>query len=740
MKKVTNELEFNGGAASIRQKYKGAHGGKSKINYAVVRETTKKVSASGSGGKGVSEEKTIIKKETQSSRVISGSPVESSSKITTKTVIQGGDGRSSLQKITITKTETSESNKNSRALSGQKRKELEISKRIETSSTNNNKNERQSGRGRVREEITTKTTTTTTTNQSGRGLSSGKQEIVKTVTNTTTESTNTQRRSRGGKEEITTKTTTTTTNQRNGGQSQSGQKTEKTITQSQTKTQTQAQNSRGQSQGQKAQIVKEVTTSTSVNRRNEAGQKQVTTTKTVTTANTNQNKNTLSTSKTSQINIQENTGRTGLRSSQQQNSTTTTKQRTLIAQKSTPTLRGNKEITSKSTTKEVKEKRPLSSMTDINSSRDNITRITINDTGKIPKKTYVLNVRKLDIIQQNKRQRLAYSSKLEETTPITTNFNHNIIVIKNVTRELPTISDIGEDGKIIHKFAYTSNTNIPNTVRKVIDESGKKPKKKPVVSPRKNEIIKTIKKPFKFTYENYTETNTSVNAGIKKIPLPTTSKNIKEKVNAGELKSSRTNETKTSRIKTEGNEKTMTTTTTTTTETKTRIGRNKSEANINKGGDQGSKITTTKTVISTENKGGRDGKLQISRSGRNISENSGSTTEKKITKTRESSKEGNKVETVTTKQVVTQSTTGKGRLGGGESSGSKITTVKKTETTVSSQGDNSGRSRSRTKQETSSTTTTTTTKTVTKTSSSKEESVQGGGVIKKFRSIRKAKK
>ena len=196
-------------------------------------------------------------------------------------------------------------------------------------------NERQGGRGRVREEITTKTTTTTTTNQSERGLSSGKQEIVKTVTNTTTESTNTQRRSRGGKEEITTKTTTTTTNQRNGSRSQSGQKTEKTITQTQTQSQsqTQRQNSRGQSQGQKAQIVKEVTTSTSVNRRNEAGQKQVTTTKTVTTANTNQNKNALSTSKTSQINIQENTGRTGLRSSQQQNSSTTTKQRTLIAQK-----------------------------------------------------------------------------------------------------------------------------------------------------------------------------------------------------------------------------------------------------------------------------------------------------------------------------------------------------------------------------------------------------------------------
>ena len=714
MKKVTNELEFSVGVPSIRNKYKGAHGGKSKINYAVVKETTKKVSSSQSGPKVVSEEKTIIKKESQSSRIISGSPIESSSKITTKTVIQGGENGSSRQKITITKTETSESSKNSRALSGQKGKELVVSKRTETSTTTNN-NQNVSQGGRIKQEITTKTTTTTT-NQTGRGQSSGKQEIVKTVTNALTESSGARGRSRGGKEEITTKTTTTS-------QSQGGQRSEKTIIQSQT----QRQNTRGQSQGQKEQVVKEVTSTTSVNRRNEAGQKQVTTTKKVTTANTNQNKNVLESSKTSQVNIAENKGRAGLRSSQQQQTTTTTKQRALIAQKSTPTLRGNKEVTSNST---KKEKRALSSNTEINSSRDNIARITIDDTGKIPKKTYVLNVRKLDRIQQNKRQRLTYSSKLEETNPITTNFNHNIIVIKNVTRELPTLSDIGEDGKLIHKFAYTSKTNIPNTVRKVIDESGKKPKKKPVVSPRKNEIIKTIKKPFKFTYENYTETNNSFNAGVKKIPLPTTSKSIKGKINSGELKSSRTNETKTSRIKMEGNEKTMTTTTTTTTETKSRLGRNKSEANMNKGGEKGSKITITKTEISTENQGGRNGKLQISRSGRNIIENSGSTTEKKVTKVRESSKGGNKVETVT-------QSSGKGRLGG-ESSGSKITTVKKTETTV--QGDNSGRSRSRAKQETSSTTTTTTTKTVTKTSSSKEEAVQGGGVVKKFRAIKKVKK
>jgi hypothetical protein len=88
MKKVTNELEIGGGVASIRQKYKGAHGGKSKINYAVVKESTKKSISSGSGEKGVSEEKIIIKKESQSSRIVGDSPAQTSSKITTKTVIQ----------------------------------------------------------------------------------------------------------------------------------------------------------------------------------------------------------------------------------------------------------------------------------------------------------------------------------------------------------------------------------------------------------------------------------------------------------------------------------------------------------------------------------------------------------------------------------------------------------------------------------------------------------------------------
>lgn len=664
MNRGNNEGGNNDNLPSIRLKYKGAHGKKSKINYETVKETKTREISSGSGVRATTEEKVVIQKESTITRGTRGAPMETSSKTTTKTVIQEGNGGKSRQQITITKTETNEKSQNSRAVSGQKGNATVISKTTEIQTTNNDNINRNRGR-KVKEETTTKTMTTTTTNKIAIGG-------TKTETNTT-ENSSTQRRGRSVKEEIT-KTTTNNTTQR--------------------------QNSRGQNQEQKSQVVKEVTTSTSMNRRNEPNKKQVTTTQKITTANVNQG-----------------------RAKEITDSTTTntrSNQRSLIAQKSTPTLRTNKEESTTKIHKKESEKRPLSSKSEM--SRDNIIRITINDTGKIPKKTYVLNVRKLDRIQQDKRQRLIYSSNLEEKEPISTNFNHNIIVIKNVTKE-----------------NYSSKTNIPNTKQIVINESGKIPKKTVTVSPRKNEIIKTIKKPYKLTYENYVETNTTttLKSGVKKIPLPTSKKfeiSKTEKFNVDDKKGGKTTETKSSRIKAEGG-KTTTTTTTTTTETKTRIGRNKSEANLNKG-DMGSKVTITKTEMTTESKGGKGGRLQASKSGRNISENSSTTTEKKTTRIRDNTKGET---TTTTKEVITQRSGSKNRLGG-EGSGSKVTTIKKTEITTGSSGDNnSGRSRSRAKQETSSTTTTTTTKTVTKTSS-KVEPVEGGGVVKKFRSMRKMQK
>ena len=93
---------------------------------------------------------------------------------------------------------------------------------------------------------------------------------------------------------------------------------------------------------------------------------------------------------------------------------------------------------------------------------------------------------------------------------------------------------------------------------------------------------------------------------------------------------------------------------------------------------------------------------------------------------------------MTTKEVITQRNGSKSGEAG-ECTGTKVTTVKKTEISTNSSGENGGRSRSRVKQETSSTTTTTTTKTVTKTSS-KIEPKEGGSVVKKFRSMRHMKK
>ena len=73
----------------------------------------------------------------------------------------------------------------------------------------------------------------------------------------------------------------------------------------------------------------------------------------------------------------------------------------------------------------------------------------------------------------------------------------------------------------------------------VINESGKIPRKKVVVSPRKYEVIKSFKKPLKLTQQNYVETNTSssIRTGVNKIPSPKAIKKTEiTKTNTGEKK------------------------------------------------------------------------------------------------------------------------------------------------------------------------------------------------------------
>jgi hypothetical protein len=155
-------------------------------------------------------------------------------------------------------------------------------------------------------------------------------------------------------------------------------------------------------------------------------------------------------------------------------------------------------------------------MTNFYQNRNNLSRITINESGKTPKKQYVLHVRKLDRIQSNSKMRMVYTNNMEERGPIKTDFNHKIVVIKNITNN-------GE------KMKYSNSTFNSNIARKVINDTGKIIKKQVEVSPRKNEIIKSAKKPFKLTYTNFLENkNSTSNFNTNQI----TNKKTEEKINS----------------------------------------------------------------------------------------------------------------------------------------------------------------------------------------------------------------
>ena len=160
-------------------------------------------------------------------------------------------------------------------------------------------------------------------------------------------------------------------------------------------------------------------------------------------------------------------------------------------------------------------KRPLSSIPQEQELSHNISRITIDDTGKHPKKEYVLNVRKTDVIQRKNKIRMVYNNDPNAKKTLTSDFNHNIKVIKNVSKDLPTVESLPVGAKIIHRYNFSFNPNIPNTSRVEIDETGKIPKKQVVVSPRKNDVIRQERKPLKINIDNYNSNQT-----VKKIPIP----------------------------------------------------------------------------------------------------------------------------------------------------------------------------------------------------------------------------
>ena len=132
--------------------------------------------------------------------------------------------------------------------------------------------------------------------------------------------------------------------------------------------------------------------------------------------------------------------------------------------------------------------------------RNNTVRHLIDETGKIPKKEYVLHIRKLDTIKDNRRHKQTYNDSIVgDDKPISSNFNHSMIVVKNVTKEYRTVADVDSES-IKHRYNYSFVPGLSNTSTHTINESGKHPKKQKDVSPRKNQIIRTEKKPPKFSY------------------------------------------------------------------------------------------------------------------------------------------------------------------------------------------------------------------------------------------------
>ena len=402
---------------------------------------------------------------------------------------------------------------------------------------------------------------------------------------------------------------------------------------------------------------------------------------------------------------------------------TTTNQRGMIPQKSTPALRGNKALNKPKDDKKI----PLSKIPQEVENRDNIKRITIDDTGKIPKKEYVLNVRKTDIIRRKNRMRMVYNNDPNTKNPLISDFNHNVKIVRNVSKDLPTVDSLPIGTKIIHRYNYSYNPNVLNTSTHVIDETGKIPKKEVVVSPRKISIIKTERKPLKMSIENYNNTNPNK---MKLIPLPNkisdrSASNFRGKNEKTNNKI--TSESRRTNVKTDSKVGGQTTTTTTTTTT-----RNKSRAGDR---NKGSETTTTTKVTETRTTRGRaEGGNPIGKSGESKTITKTTETRTRTTggKAEDKSNRGNKnqIQSITNTGIeIKKSGNKRNRSDAGDRNGQNGSRLR------GGIGNQSGN-----KEETKVTTKTTTTRTTT----TKVETSEGGDgnatKVRKIRSQRNLKK
>ena len=638
------------------------------------------------------EKTEINKKITRRQKENTGDSVSKVTELTTTTNnninnnTDGTRGRKIKEEITTKTITTTQTNQRSRGPSTNKKESVE-------KETINKSQSRSRGR---KEEITTTKTTTTTINQRSGSQSKGKNDTkgqissIKTITTNTT-ITNERQNNRSKNQsqdkiqkiEIESKQVNTIEkqNSRNKSQDKNQNQRKEIIKEeksnqegrnSRNKAQEKYQSSRKQNQDLKSQVVKEVTETTSVNRRNAGNQPAVTTTKTVTTVNQNQNTNSgnqirdsnskkekkkvyssLTVSTTNKLNVRDSqnnrvSGRNSSSSRKKEDNLIQVKksetliknnQKNIINQNAASIFRENNkyntntsQVTKSKLAMKENDKKPYSTMTEVNKKRNNISRITINESGKTPKKQYVLNVRKIERIRSKPNIRIKYTNNMEEKEPVKTDFNYKILVVKNFSKEYKTALEQNKDGK------------INNTARKEINECGNDAKKQVELSPRKNEIIKTARKPLKLNYENYNKNN---NTDIKQIMnrKADIKTNLKNKmINQEEQRNSRNkNSGKISGAKTTDNK-----VTTTTTETQIRVGRNRTDLNNTKNEGKDTKITTTVTKIekSSGNKKGKYTHLQISTNDRTITDNYGVNTYPRARNSSTNSK-GDKNEIVT---------------------------------------------------------------------------------------------
>ena len=613
-------------------------------------------------------EKKIITSQSNERRSRGGKEETTTKTITTTTTLNQRTGNESLAKsaqkgkITSIKTVTNNlSNTNERQSSRGKiqnqsqGKITEIKKEVNTIQRQNSRDSRGS-----RKDIIKQVNVNSNQRPSSRDSRNSRKEIIKQVD--TYQTHNSRNKSQGPiKNQKIESPQIQRTNSR--GKSQ-GQKS-----QSRNEVNVSQRNSRRESHNSRNQVIKEVTSTTSINKRNAGNPPSVTENKTVTKVKQNytftqdpKNKKTahtgLSISSTNQINVKEqdhnkrsNAGR-NISSNKNTNekpmpikidkveknpiqvqkvlvTDTANNQKKIYNQKSTPVLTStknnkntntntnntnkanqyntntNNRNVSKLALKDIKEQeqKPYLTMTNFNKSRNNLSRITINESGKTPKKQYVLHVRKLDRIQSNSKMRLIYTNNMEERDPVKTDFNHKIVVIKNITNDFKN----GEK--------YSNNTFNSNIARKEINESGKIVKKQAVVSPRKNEVIKSAKKPFKLTYTNFLENNKPINTKLNKNEEVKT--NLNNRMNQAKINNIFTETEKRHSRRNSNN---------------SRDSRNSRNSRDNK---YNSKVTSTETnkkirrgFETNENKPGRFNNLQIGKTGNS---NNDTTSSKLIT-------------------------------------------------------------------------------------------------------------